>query len=113
MSDARAATNGTTDWQDAPPPAAASEATSAQKKAQLETGPCFLKFVLSNSAAGALIGKGGADMKTLEAEHGVAMKLSAGRSFFPGTQDRVLLMAGEATALIATIPIVLLMAGEA
>ena len=23
------------------------------------------------------------------AEHGVAMKLSAGRSFFPGTQDRV------------------------
>jgi RNA-binding protein Nova len=113
MSDARAATNGTTDWQDAPPPAAASEATSAQKKAQLETGPCFLKFVLSNSAAGALIGKGGADMKTLEAEHGVAMKLSAGRSFFPGTQDRVLLVAGDTESLIRTLPNVLAKVGDA
>jgi polyribonucleotide nucleotidyltransferase len=46
-------------------------------------------------------------MKMLEAEHGVAMKLSAGRSFFPGTQDRVLLMAGDEESLLATIPSVL------
>jgi RNA-binding protein Nova len=106
MSEAAPATNGASEWE-ARTSERASDAATAQKKAQLETGPCFLKFVLTNSAAGALIGKGGADMKTLEAAHGVVMKLSAGRSFFPGTQDRVLLMAGEAESLVATLPGVL------
>jgi polyribonucleotide nucleotidyltransferase len=46
-------------------------------------------------------------MKTLEGAHGIAMKLSAGRSFFPGTQDRVLLLAGEEESLVATLPSVL------
>ncbi|EPT24774.1 putative RNA-binding protein Nova-1 [Toxoplasma gondii TgCatPRC2] len=58
-------------------------------------GPCYLKMIVNNVAAGAIIGKNGIAIAAMEQQTGCALKLSPLNAFYPGTQDRVLVMSGE------------------
>ncbi|CBZ55836.1 HnRNP-E2 protein, related [Neospora caninum Liverpool] len=58
-------------------------------------GPCYLKMIVNNVAAGAIIGKNGVAIAAMEQQTGCALKLSPLNAFYPGTQDRVLVMSGE------------------
>ncbi|PHJ25864.1 rna-binding protein nova-1 [Cystoisospora suis] len=70
-------------------------------------GPCYLKMVVNNLTAGAVIGKNGAAIAGIEQTTGCAVKLSPSNAFYPGTQDRVLIMSGEQEQLNNALVIIL------
>jgi len=53
-----------------------------------------LKILVSNGDAGAIIGKGGSNISAIKASTGTSVKMSQTGDFFPGTQERVLLLTG-------------------
>lgn len=55
----------------------------------------MVKMLVPHRHAGALIGKGGENMKRLEGESGARIKLSQSSEFYPGTGERVLSARGE------------------
>lgn len=62
-----------------------------------------LKFLVSNNLAGALIGKGGAAVNSLQQETGARVKVSQSTDLYPGTQERVVLVTGaESTVIYAS-----------
>lgn len=65
------------------------------------------KLLVSNSAAGAVIGRGGGAIGALQAASGARLQLSRAREYFPGTQDRVLLVAGSMEAVLTALHLVL------
>lgn len=70
-------------------------------------GPCFLKMLVTGTIAGSIIGKSGAVISQIEQQTGVLMRLSASASFFPGTQDRVLIISGAKEQIAAAAVVVL------
>ena len=62
-----------------------------------------VKFLMSNAAAGAIIGKGGASIAELQDNSGARLQLSRAAEFFPGTADRVMLVAGTLNAVLAAL----------
>lgn len=65
------------------------------------------KFLMSNAAAGAIIGKGGASIAELQDNSQARLQLSRTAEFFPGTADRVMLIAGTLNAVLAALHLVL------
>eukprot|EP01071_Lankesteria_metandrocarpae_P006750 Lankesteria_metandrocarpae@DN446_c0_g1_i1.p1 len=69
-------------------------------------GPCFLKMLVNNLAAGSIIGKNGSVITNIEMTTQVSMKLSSTTQYFPGTLDRVLVMSGEQKQINDAVAIV-------
>jgi RNA-binding protein Nova len=65
------------------------------KREAFNTGPCWAKLLVSDKVAGSVIGKGGAVISDLEKATDTIIKLSPGRTYFPGTQDRLVVISGE------------------
>uniref|UniRef100_H2ZD96 K Homology domain-containing protein n=1 Tax=Ciona savignyi TaxID=51511 RepID=H2ZD96_CIOSA len=63
-------------------------------------GQLILKVLIPGYAAGAVIGKGGQIIVQLQKESGAIIKLSKAKDFYPGTQDRVVLIQGTADGLM-------------
>jgi len=55
----------------------------------------FLRMLIANTLAGAVIGKGGARISSIQAQTGARIHLSSAREFFPGTQDRIAEFSGR------------------
>mmetsp|Transcript_14087 Transcript_14087/g.30099 ORF Transcript_14087/g.30099 Transcript_14087/m.30099 type:complete len:581 (+) Transcript_14087:381-2123(+) len=53
-----------------------------------------LKFLVSNSASGLIIGRAGSTISDLQAKSHTRIKLSQGGDYYPGTSDRVCLIQG-------------------
>ncbi|KAL8426833.1 hypothetical protein ACSSS7_007989 [Eimeria intestinalis] len=70
-------------------------------------GPCYLKVLVNNLVAGAIIGKSGAVIAQIEQQTGCALKLSPANMYYPGTEERILIMSGEQEALNNAILVVL------
>lgn len=66
-------------------------------------GEIVLKMLVPNNTAGLIIGKGGQSVVKLQAETGARIKLSQNREFFPGTQDRVIMMQGSVASVAAAL----------
>merc|ERR1712216_553736 len=54
-----------------------------------------LKVLVSNSDAGAVIGKGGSVITSIQQDSQCKVKMSQNADFFPGTQDRIILITGS------------------
>jgi len=80
---------------------------AAHRISLLQQGPYFLKLLINNSTAGALLSRGGEQHKQLETDHGVGIRVSTVDAMFPGTQDRVLLAAGEQANILGAIPVLI------
>lgn len=63
-------------------------------------GQLILKVLIPGYAAGAVIGKGGQIIVQLQKDSGAVIKLSKAKDFYPGTQDRVVLIQGTAEGLM-------------
>ena len=63
---------------------------------------CVLKILVSNSLAGSIIGRGGASIRKLQQDCGAKVNLSQGGRFFPGTEDRVVMIEGTMEQVSAT-----------
>lgn len=59
----------------------------------------LLKLLVPNYIAGALIGKGGEALTELQTQYGGFVRLSPGREYYPGTNERIVVVSGEKSAL--------------
>ncbi len=59
-----------------------------------------LKFLLPDSAAGSIIGKGGATVNELQSQTGSRIQLSRATEVFPGTKDRIVTVYGTAPSIL-------------
>ena len=66
-----------------------------------------LKFRISPSAAGSVIGKGGATINEFQALTGARIQLSRSREVFPGTNDRVVIVSGDLNAILQVLYLIL------
>jgi len=60
----------------------------------------LVKLLVPNDAAGALIGKGGANLGDLKSRYGASMRLSHNRELYPGTDERIVILTGEVSQII-------------
>eukprot|EP00193_Tetraselmis_chui_P011888 CAMPEP_0177790654 /NCGR_PEP_ID=MMETSP0491_2-20121128/23480_1 /TAXON_ID=63592 /ORGANISM="Tetraselmis chuii, Strain PLY429" /LENGTH=306 /DNA_ID=CAMNT_0019312763 /DNA_START=199 /DNA_END=1116 /DNA_ORIENTATION=+ len=65
-----------------------------------------LKFLLSTEAAGSVIGKNGVTVNELQAQSGTKIQLSKAREFFPGTQERMMLLCGTVSQVLVALHLV-------
>jgi RNA-binding protein Nova len=75
---------------------------SQDKPAPLPT----LKFLVSNSFAGTLIGAKGQAVKELMEVSDARVAVSSSKEFFPGSNERVLVLSGSLEALLVAISLI-------
>jgi len=78
-----------------------------------EESTCALKFLISNSAAGSIIGKGGATISQLQEQSRAKIKVANSNDFFPGTTERCVLITGSHDALLCAASLVVMKIQEA
>ncbi|EIE21573.1 hypothetical protein COCSUDRAFT_17393 [Coccomyxa subellipsoidea C-169] len=78
----------------------ADEGTAGEQKV-------IAKFLMSNAAAGSIIGKGGANISELQSQSGARLQLSRASEFFPGTQERVMLASGSVNQVLTALHLIL------
>lgn len=70
-------------------------------------GAMMVKFLISPSAAGSVIGKGGATINEFQALTGARVQLSRNREVFPGTNDRVVSVSGDLRAILQVLHLIM------
>uniref|UniRef100_A0A2P2JUA8 RNA-binding protein Nova-1-like isoform X4 n=1 Tax=Rhizophora mucronata TaxID=61149 RepID=A0A2P2JUA8_RHIMU len=69
--------------------------------------PTCMKFLVSNAAAGSVIGKGGATINDFQSQSGARIQLSRNYEFFPGTSDRIIMISGLIDDILKAVDLVL------
>ncbi|KAK4765130.1 hypothetical protein SAY86_026220 [Trapa natans] len=67
----------------------------------------YVRFLVSNAAAGSVIGKGGATITDFQSQSGARIQLSRNNEFFPGTSDRVIMISGSIDDTLKAVELVL------
>lgn len=68
---------------------------------------CFVKMLINNLVAGSVIGKNGTIITGIESKTGCNLKLSPTNSYFPKTQERVLVLCGKMKQINSALLIIL------
>ncbi|KAI4352658.1 hypothetical protein L6164_006888 [Bauhinia variegata] len=69
--------------------------------------PTYVRFLVSNSAAGSVIGKGGSTITEFQSQSGARIQLSRNHEFFPGTSDRIIMVSGAITEILKAVELIL------
>jgi predicted RNA-binding protein YlqC (UPF0109 family) len=69
--------------------------------------PIALKLLVSNNVAGSIIGRAGQTISELQSQSTTRIKLSQTGDYYPGTQDRVCLVQGEAENIKSALRLLL------
>ncbi|KAM7262807.1 hypothetical protein ACFE04_000490 [Oxalis oulophora] len=69
--------------------------------------PTYIRFLVSNAAAGSVIGKGGSTITEFQSQSGARIQLSRSHEFFPGTSDRIILVSGLIDDVLNAVELVL------
>ena len=69
--------------------------------------PTYVKFLVSNSAAGSVIGKGGSTITDFQKESGARIQLSRNHEFFPGTADRIIMISGKLDDILKAMDLII------
>ncbi|ONI21855.1 hypothetical protein PRUPE_2G093900 [Prunus persica] len=69
--------------------------------------PTYVRFLVSNAAAGSVIGKGGATITDFQSQSGARIQLSRNHEFFPGTTDRIIMVSGSINEILKAVDLVL------
>lgn len=84
-----------------------SDSPAQQKRVHLpddgEEGKVCVRFLLPNTAAGSVIGKGGSTITEFQTQSSARIQLSRNREFFPGTAERILLLSGTINAILTAL----------
>ncbi|XP_020222551.1 protein BTR1 [Cajanus cajan] len=72
-----------------------------------EEKPTYIRFLVSNSAAGSVIGKGGSTITDFQSQSGARIQLSRNHEFFPGTTDRIIMVSGAITEILRAVELIL------
>lgn len=66
-----------------------------------------IRFLISNAAAGSVIGKGGGTISEFQAKSGARIQLSRNHEYFPGTTDRIILISGTVNEISTALHLIL------
>ncbi|BBN14085.1 RNA-binding protein Nova [Marchantia polymorpha subsp. ruderalis] len=66
-----------------------------------------IRFLISNAAAGSVIGKGGATISEFQAQSNARIQLSRNHEYFPGTTDRIILISGTVSEILTALHLIL------
>lgn len=69
--------------------------------------PTHLRFLVSNTAAGCIIGKGGSTINDFQSQSGARIQLSRSHEFFPGTNDRIIMVSGMFDEVMKAMELIL------
>ncbi|KAK6933466.1 K Homology domain, type 1 [Dillenia turbinata] len=69
--------------------------------------PTYIRFLVSNAAAGSVIGKGGSTITEFQSQSGARIQLSRNHEFYPRTTDRIIMIFGTADEIIKATDLVL------
>lgn len=69
--------------------------------------PTYIKFLVSNAAAGSVIGKGGSTITDFQSQSGARIQLSRNHEFFPGTTDRIIMISGIINDVLKAVELIL------
>ncbi|KAK7268488.1 hypothetical protein RIF29_21187 [Crotalaria pallida] len=69
--------------------------------------PTYVRFLVSNSAAGSVIGKGGSTITDFQSQSGARIQLSRNHEFFPGTTDRIIMVSGTINEILRAVELIL------
>lgn len=69
--------------------------------------PTYIRFLVSNAAAGSVIGKGGSTITDFQSQSGARIQLSRNNEFFPGTSDRIIMISGSIDDILKAVELVL------
>lgn len=69
--------------------------------------PKAIKFLLPHAQAGAIIGKSGSGIHAIQSCDGIWLKLGGPADYFPGTNERVLFLAGSNAGFVAAVDMIL------
>ncbi|KAJ0235169.1 Protein BTR1 [Hirschfeldia incana] len=69
--------------------------------------PTHVRFLVSNAAAGSVIGKGGSTITEFQAKSGARIQLSRNQEFFPGTTDRIIMISGSTKEVVNGLELIL------
>ncbi|KAI5575381.1 hypothetical protein POPTR_010G230500v4 [Populus trichocarpa] len=83
-----------------PPPPASPPSDSEEK-------PTYTRFLVSNAAAGSVIGKGGATITDFQSQSGARIQLSRNYEFFPGTSDRIIMVSGGIDDVLKAVELII------
>ncbi|WCJ19225.1 Protein BTR1 [Euphorbia peplus] len=83
-----------------PPPPKSPTSDSAEKAT-------YVRFLISNAAAGSVIGKGGATITDFQEKSCARIQLSRNYEFFPGTSDRIIMISGILDDVLKAVELVL------
>ncbi|KAE9619248.1 putative K domain-containing protein [Lupinus albus] len=72
-----------------------------------EEKPTYVRFLVSNSAAGSVIGKGGSTITDFQSQSGARIQLSRNHEFFPGTTDRIVMVSGTINETLRAVELIL------
>ncbi|KAF8397761.1 hypothetical protein HHK36_016683 [Tetracentron sinense] len=67
----------------------------------------YIRFLVSNAAAGSVIGKGGSTITEFQSKSGSRIQLSHNHEFFPGTSDRIIMISGAFDEIISAMELIL------
>ncbi|OIV90598.1 hypothetical protein TanjilG_01679 [Lupinus angustifolius] len=84
-----------------PPPPPISPTHDSEEK------PTYVRFLVSNSAAGSVIGKGGSTITDFQSQSGARIQLSRNHEFFPGTTDRIVMVSGTINEILSAVELIL------
>lgn len=69
--------------------------------------PTYIRFLVSNPLAGAVIGKGGSTINDFQSQSGARIQLSRSHEFFPGTTDRIIMISGTIDEILRAVDLVI------
>eukprot|EP00916_Digyalum_oweni_P025336 GHVL01041741.1.p1 GENE.GHVL01041741.1~~GHVL01041741.1.p1 ORF type:complete len:352 (-),score=79.61 GHVL01041741.1:1245-2300(-) len=81
--------------------------TGEERRSAFASCPCYLKFLVNNIAAGSIIGKSGSEIAAIEQQTEACMKLSPAGKYYPGTQERIVVVGGSQESLAAALRIIM------
>lgn len=84
-----------------PPPPPKSPASDHAEKST------HIRFLVSNAAAGSVIGKGGSTITEFQSKSGARIQLSRNNEFFPGTSDRIIMISGAIDDVLKALELIL------
>ncbi|KAJ0047003.1 hypothetical protein Pint_05941 [Pistacia integerrima] len=69
--------------------------------------PTYIRFLVSNPLAGAVIGKGGSTITDFQSQSRAKIQLSRSHEFFPGTTDRIIMISGTIDETLKAVELIL------
>ena len=73
----------------------------------IEKSISSIRFLITNIAAGSVIGKGGTTINEFQTQSGAKIQLSRNHEYFPGTSDRIISLSGAVKEVLTAFHLIL------